>query len=177
MPGGDRHLLHPELRKCRECGAEFTALHYQHLYCSHKCRSRYKRLQYWDDDWEQKGDGMNPGIAAEMLVCTDLLKRSIQPYHAVSSHAPFDLIATYGTSMWRIQVRKGRHIRGATRVGFQKGKGAWHEGTDVLAIAIIKDPMSVYYFKPRGSIYRMEDEYAFWLEARHDHHAIEGGSE
>ena len=71
------------------------------------------------------------GAIAEMSVCLDLLRRTVEVYQAVNPLAPVDLVAFVQGQAFRVEVKAGRLVNGHASCDFGRNLGNF----DILAIA------------------------------------------
>lgn len=79
------------------------------------------------------------GTIGELAIAQDLIVRGFDVYTSVGDNAKADLVAVYGTTTYRIQVKTTSHVsKGVVCVGGAKyvaGKQVTYEANDVDIIA------------------------------------------
>jgi hypothetical protein len=80
-----------ETAKCRNCGKTFRKRNSQHAVCSDVCRRQEKREQIIPFD--SNANRAFLGEAAELLVCSDLVRRGVSVFRNVATTGPADLVA------------------------------------------------------------------------------------
>jgi hypothetical protein len=113
------------------------------------------------------------GMSAELLACADLMRKGLSTFRAVGSNSPYDLVvANSDGQLWRIQVKKGRRLPPTMaqreRLAYMTSTYKVPAGTDVIALAVLADPMEVGYFQPQKSgVFYRDQLWRFWEESRH----------
>lgn len=87
------------------------------------------------------------GAEKEMVVCADLLRHGFEVFRAISGTASFDLVASLGKKLFRIEVK--------SETTAEKYMSHSHKA-DILAI-VKKDRSIVYYNVPGFSIFNPEE--------------------
>lgn len=155
---------------CLECGVLVSSFRTNQKYCTPSCFKKYQRKRsYTAAETEYNHlTTSSKGAAAELLVCADLVRRGLSAFRAVSPASAYDLIAsTPDGRVWRLQVKKGRRMSinrdGKPRVMYQMGRYKLPAGTDVIAFAILKDPMEVFYFRAeQTAVFFPDKQWKFW---------------
>ncbi len=90
--------------KCSQCGKSFSQRNKNHRYCSESCQhSVYKaRNESGHETLLGKSD---VGTLSELIAAADLMERGYFVFRALSSAAPFDLLAVKEGRSVRVEVR------------------------------------------------------------------------
>lgn len=123
-------------KNCSACGETFYCAHGLAKYCSPKCRTPWRARS------QRLPGGLitgNTGAASELLVCADLIFRSVHVFRSVSPASPCDLVIQRDGKLLRVEVTKGKRL--------SSGKLGWapHEASKYDVLALVFDDRSIVY--------------------------------
>lgn len=106
----------PKSRDCAWCKKEFKPKTPSHILCSPECAKQRHQSTIGRTAGLSTG---TVGAIGELAVAAHLMAKGYHVYRALSPHTPFDLFASKGSELLKVEVRTGRR--------YPNGKIVCHE--------------------------------------------------